>query len=63
MRSPGRSTDKYKQGPHYVAYGTYEGDPDRWPTRSGGPARPTPNAIREALLKANYKGILGNDHV
>lgn len=52
-------TEKNKQGPHYVAYGTYEAiqvvaDSIR---RAGSVE---PNAVREALLKSNYKGILGN---
>lgn len=51
-------TEKNKQGPHYVAYGIYEGmliaaDAIR---RAGST---DPNAVREALLKSNYKGILG----
>jgi branched-chain amino acid transport system substrate-binding protein len=50
--------DKYKQGPHYVAYGTYEGiliiaDAIR---RAGSTDA---NAIRDALVKTQYKGILG----
>jgi branched-chain amino acid transport system substrate-binding protein len=50
---------KYKQDPHYVAYSTYEAihvvaDAIK---RAGSVE---PNAVREALLKSNYKGILGN---
>lgn len=51
-------TEKNKQGPHYVAYGIYEGilvaaDAIR---RAGST---DPNAVREALVKTDYKGILG----
>ena len=50
--------DKNKQGPHYVAYGIYESimiaaDAIK---RAGSTDA---NAVREALLKTNYKGILG----
>ncbi len=50
--------EKNKQGPHYVAYGIYESimiaaDAIK---RAGST---DPNAVREALLKTNYKGILG----
>jgi branched-chain amino acid transport system substrate-binding protein len=50
--------EKNKQAPHYVAYGVYEAiliaaDAIR---RAGSTE---PNAVREALLKTNYKGILG----
>ena len=51
--------EKNKQGPHYVAYGIYEAiqiaaDAIR---RAGSTDA---NAVREALLKTDYKGILGN---
>lgn len=51
-------TERFKQGPHYVAYGVYEAiqiaaDAIR---RAGST---DPNAVREALVKTNYKGILG----
>lgn len=51
--------EKNKQGPHYVAYGIYEAiqiaaDAIR---RAGSTDA---NALREALLKTDYKGILGN---
>lgn len=50
---------KYKQDPHYVAYSTYEAihvaaDAIK---RAGSVE---PNAVREALVKANYQGILGS---
>ena len=50
--------EKNKQGPHYVAYGIYEAiqiaaDAIR---RAGSTDA---NAVREALLKTDYKGILG----
>ncbi|HLB14878.1 MAG TPA: ABC transporter substrate-binding protein [Burkholderiales bacterium] len=50
--------ERHKQGPHYAAYGVYEGinvlaDAIR---RAG---TTDPNAVREALEKANYAGILG----
>lgn len=50
--------EKNKQGPHYVAYGIYESilvaaDAMR---RAGST---DPAAVREALVKTNYKGILG----
>jgi len=50
--------ERNKQGPHYVAYGVYEAmmiaaDAIR---RAGST---DPNAVREALLKTDYKGILG----
>jgi branched-chain amino acid transport system substrate-binding protein len=52
-------TQKFKQPPHYVAYSTYEAihvvaDAIK---RAGSVE---PNAVREALVKSNYKGILGN---
>jgi branched-chain amino acid transport system substrate-binding protein len=51
-------TEKNKQGPHYVAFGIYEGvmiaaDAIK---RAGSTEA---NAVREALVKSNYKGILG----
>ena len=51
-------TEKNKQGPHYVAFGIYEGvmiaaDAIK---RAGSTDA---NAVREALVKSNYKGILG----
>ena len=51
-------TEKNKQGPHYVAVGIYEGvmiaaDAIK---RAGSTEA---NAVREALVKSNYKGILG----
>jgi branched-chain amino acid transport system substrate-binding protein len=51
-------TEKNKQGPHYVAYGVYESimvaaDAIR---RAGST---DPAAVREALTKTHYKGILG----
>jgi branched-chain amino acid transport system substrate-binding protein len=50
--------ERHKQGPHYAAYGVYEGikvlaDAMQ---RAG---KTDPNAVREALEKANYAGILG----
>jgi branched-chain amino acid transport system substrate-binding protein len=50
--------ERHKQGPHYTAYGVYEGinvlaDAIR---RAG---TTDPNAVREALEKTNYAGILG----
>jgi branched-chain amino acid transport system substrate-binding protein len=50
--------ERHKQGPHYTAYGVYEGikvlaDAMQ---RAG---KTDPNAVREALEKANYAGILG----
>ena len=50
--------EKNKQGPHYVAYGIYESilvaaDAIR---RAG---TTEPAAVREALVKTNFKGILG----
>ena len=50
--------ERHKQGPHYAAYGVYEGikvlaDAIR---RAG---TTDPNAVRDALEKTNYAGILG----
>ena len=50
--------ERHKQGPHYAAYGVYEGikvlaDAIR---RAGST---DPNAVRAALEKTNYAGILG----
>ena len=52
-------TEKNKQGPHYVAYGVYEAimvaaDAIK---RAGSTE---PGAVREALVKTSYQGILGN---
>jgi branched-chain amino acid transport system substrate-binding protein len=51
--------EKYKQPPHYVAYGVYEAimvsvDAIK---RAGST---DPAAVRDALVKTNYKGILGD---
>lgn len=51
-------TLKNKQGPHYVAYGVYEGilvAADA--IKRAGSTEPT--AIKEALASTNYNGILG----
>lgn len=53
-----RFTEKNKQGPHYVAYGIYESvlvaaDAIK---RAGST---DPAAVRDALAKTDYKGILG----
>lgn len=51
-------TEKAKQGPHYVAYGIYESilvAADAI-TRAGSTE---PNAVRDALGKTDYRGILG----
>lgn len=50
--------ERNKQGPHYVAYGVYEAiliAADA--IRRAGTAEP--NAVRDALVKTSYKGILG----
>ena len=50
--------ERFKQGPHYVAYGVYEAIQIAADAiRRAGSAEP--NAVREALVKTNYKGILG----
>lgn len=53
-----RFTEQFKQGPHYVAYGVYEGilvaaDAIK---RAGGT---DPVAVRDALAQTRYQGILG----
>lgn len=52
-------TERYKQAPHYVAYSTYEAihvvaDAIK---RAGSVE---PGAVQAALVKSNYKGILGD---
>lgn len=50
--------ERFKQGPHYVAYGVYEAIQIAADAiRRAGSAEPS--AVREALVKTNYKGILG----
>jgi branched-chain amino acid transport system substrate-binding protein len=51
-------TAKNKQGPHYVAYGIYEGI--MVAADAIGRAKSTNSAaVRDALVKTDYKGILG----
>jgi len=50
--------ERHKQGPHYAAYGVYEGI-KVLADAIGRAGTTDPNAVRDALEKTNYAGILG----